>query len=214
MLKRFKKMVFFLNKYKFFPPPYYTDLSGYEVLMDSILKYKLYQLDGDFVEIGVFLGGGTYKLSKLIGRVNRAKRIFAVDIFDPDFDKTFCAQGVTMKDIYLKLLNGESQYEIYKQVTKNCKNLVTIIGDSKKIDIPCEKIVFSYIDGNHSPDYVKNDFYKVWEKVVSGGVVVFDDYGYDLPQVTETIDVLIENEKQGVMKYWVVGLKTIFIQKK
>lgn len=214
MLKRLRKTVVFLYKYRFLPPPYYADLSGYELLMDVILENKLYELEGDFVEIGVFLGGGTYKLSKLIERKDSIKKIFAIDIFDPTFDKIACMRGNTMEEIYMKILNGKNQYEIYKKVTQNCKNIITISGDSKKINISCEKIAFVYIDGNHSPDYIKNDFYKVWSKIVQGGVIAFDDYGYDLPQVTEAIDALIANEKQLILKYWKSGLKTIFIQKR
>ncbi len=211
--KIYKKYNFYL-KYGFFPPPEGTDLSGYEILLDTILDTKVYEIEGDIVEIGAFLGGGTYKLSKLIERVAPAKKIFVIDIFDTDFDKTVCSRGISMKELYRNILRGKNPYEIYKDITKSCKNVVTIISDSKQVKLPCEKICFAYIDGNHSPEYVRSDFYLVWNKIVSRGIVSFDDYGFDLPQVTETIHKLIGEQSDKILKIWTAGLKTIFIQKK
>lgn len=212
--KQIVKNILFIIKYRFFPPPYYTDMSGYEFLLDTIIQEKIYELEGDFVEIGVFLGGGTYKLSKLIEKLKVDKKIYAIDIFDSEFDQTICLQGVTMSELYKKILKDKNQYEIYKKITKNCKNIITIIGDSKQVVLSCKKIAFAYIDGNHSSEYVKNDFYLVWDKLVQNGIVSFDDYGYDLPCVTKAVDELINEKREEILKIWIVNLKTIFIKKK
>lgn len=211
--KQIIKNIFFRIKYGFPPPPSFTDLSDYEILLDTIIEQKIYQLDGDFVEVEAFLGGGTYKLAKLLEKLKVNKKVYAVDIFNVDFDQSVCTQGITMSEIYRRILKGRNQYEIYREITKKCKNIVTIIGDSKEIVLPCEKIAFGYIDGNHHPEYVRNDFYLIWPKLVSKGIVGFDDYGYDLPQVTTTIHQLIGEEKDRILKIWTAGLKTIFIQK-
>lgn len=213
-LKSAIKKCIFVKKYGFSPPKEGYDLSGYEILLDVILQEKIYQLEGDFVEIGVFLGGGTYKLSKLLEKVAPYKKLYAVDIFNPEIDKSVCTKGISMSEMYQKILKGRSQYEIYKEVTKNCKNIITIIGDSKKITLECPKICFAYIDGNHSPEYVENDFYLVWNKLVPGGIIAFDDYGYDLPQVTDTIHELIAKHIKEILKIKTVGLKTILIFRK
>lgn len=207
------KKLFFYRRYGFLPPPSWSDMSGYETLLDAILQHKIYQLAGDFVEIGAFLGGGTYKLSRLLRKLGLDKKIYAIDIFNPDFDKSMCTQRLTMSELYMRTLRGLNQYEVYKKITKGFDNVVTIMGDSMKITLPCQKICFAYIDGNHNPDYIRNDFYIIWDKLVSGGVVAFDDYGYDLPQVTETIHGLIGENRGKIEKIWTSGLKTIFIQK-
>ena len=212
--KQLAKKYLFIKKYGFPPPPSFTDMSGYELLLDTIIQQKIYQLEGDFVEIGVFLGGGTYKLSKLLEKLGVNKKIYAIDIFNPEFDKTTCTRGESMSELYKRILKGKNQYEVYKEITKDCKNVVTLVGDSKKITLPCEKVAFAYIDGNHSPEYVKNDFYLVWNKLVSNGIIAFDDYGYDLPQVTKTIHQLIGEQHDKILKIWTAGLKTIFIQKR
>ncbi|HUM44145.1 MAG TPA: class I SAM-dependent methyltransferase, partial [Fervidobacterium sp.] len=118
-----------------------------------------------------------------------------------------------MSDLYGEILKGRNQFDIYSKITMNCKNVVTLISDSKNVVLPCDKVCFAYIDGNHSPDYVRNDFYLVWNKLVSHGVVSFDDYGYDLPQVTKTIHKLIGEESERILKLWTAGGKRIFIEK-
>jgi SAM-dependent methyltransferase len=213
-VKRLLNFFLFLKKYKFMPPPPFSDKSGYETLLDVIIKQEIYRLKGDIVEIGAFLGGGTYKLSRLIAKLAPDKKVYAIDIFKPKFDKTARTKGFTMSELYQKALKNKKQYDIYKKITKNCKNIITLIGDSKKISLPCKKIAFAFIDGNHSPEYVKNNFYLIWDKLVPNGIIAFDDYGYDLPQVTETIHQLISEQNDKILKIWTVGLKTIFIQKR
>jgi len=119
-----------------------------------------------------------------------------------------------MNYLYKKSLKGKNQLDIYNEITKNCNNLITLIGDTKKIKLPANEISFAYIDGNHSSEYVNNDFILVWNKVSPGGVISFDDYGYDLPGVTREINKLIANNHTSIDKIWTKGKKTIFIQKK
>ena len=149
----------------------------------------------------------------MLEKLKSDKKIYAIDIFDSEFDKTICTSGFAMSNLYKGILKGENQYKIYNEIIKDCKNVITLVEDSKKISLPCEKIAFAYIDGNHSSEYVENDFYLVWNKLVSKGIVVFDDYGYDLPQVTKTIHKLIGEQSNDIFKVWTAGINKIFIQK-
>ena len=142
----------------------------YEVLLDTIIKEKLYLLEGDIVEIGAFLGGGTYKLSKLMEALGVDKIVYAIDTFDFRSDESTSTSGERMSDLYGEILKGRNQFDIYSKITMNCKNVVTLISDSKNVVLPCDKVCFAYIDGNHSPDYVRNDFYLVWNKLVSHNI--------------------------------------------
>lgn len=204
----------FRLKYGFWPPPLGTDLSGYEVILDLIRDLRLYELEGDLLEIGTFLGGGAYKLSKYLERVAPMKKLYVVDIFDPSFDWTENTEGKSMAEIYLSHLRGLSQEEIFKKIIKGCSNIVIIKSDSKQAHIPADKLCFAFIDGCHDPSYVENDFYLAWTRLISGGVVGFDDYGYDLPQVTKTIDLLISRHEKEILKIWKAGKKLIFIQRR
>jgi len=183
------------NRLLGYPPPG-TDLVGYESLLAWLEKNQIAKLDGDVVEIGSFLGGGTAKLAKFFGKCG--KKVFAIDIFEPSFDKTKNIEGNSMASLYSQVLRGGNQEEVFRETTRKYLNVIMMKGDSKQVTVPCRAICFSFIDGCHDPDHVRSDFYLVWGKTVSGGVVGFHDYGADLPLTTRTIDELIEVNKDSV----------------
>ncbi|MFC1943907.1 class I SAM-dependent methyltransferase [Chloroflexota bacterium] len=174
-----------------------ADFVGYEVLIEFIRARGLQYVEGDLVEIGAFMGGGTAKLAKFAHRYG--KRVFAVDIFDPGCDRTRDISGNAMGDIYRALLRGRSQFEVYEENTRGLANIVTIKGDSNDIDFTRgQRFIFGFIDGNHRPDYVRNDFDIVWPCLVPGGVLALHDYGGELPQVTGTIDALADEHSSQI----------------
>ncbi len=186
------------------------DFVGYEALVDYIDKHRLCQLEGDIIEIGAFVGGGTVKLAKLARKYG--KKVFVIDIFDPTADRTATPDGTTMSDIYLAFLDGRSQYQAYSENTQNCDNVVTIREDSRKVKFPSnQQLVFGFIDGNHQPDYVRNDFLLVWDRLVSGGVVGLHDYKSELPEVTRTIDKLLDDKKREIRNTVEIGEKHIIL---
>jgi hypothetical protein len=191
-----------------YPPPW-TDLVGYESLLAVIKRKQVYALEGDIVEIGCFCGGGTAKLARFFSKHN--KKVYAVDIFDPTFDQTKNLDGNTMSSLYSGVLGGRKQEEVFRDVTKKYSNVIMIKGDSKKVVLPCERICFAFIDGCHDPDYVKNDFYLVWGKTVSGGIVGFHDYDGNLPQTTKAIDELIEANANNISSIEKLGKKWIIL---
>ena len=141
------------------------------------------------------------------------KKVYTIDVFQAAFDQTECALGDTMATIYRKSLRGRDQLTVYREITGSCKNLVTLVGDSAKVALPCERIAFGYVDGNHDPKYVRNDFDLIWSRLSPGGVIAFDDYGFDLPEVTKTIDELAMQASKSIARTWKSGWKTLFIQK-
>jgi SAM-dependent methyltransferase len=174
-----------------------NDFVGYELLVDFMRGRALHRLQGDIVEIGAFMGGGTAKLARFAR--DHGKRVYAVDVFDPQRDKTQDTGGTRMCDIYEAFLQGRSQLEVYRQVTRDFDNIVTINKDSKEVEFPREQsFIFGFIDGNHQPDYVRSDFYLVWRNLVPGGVLGFHDYDFDLPAVTEAIDRLLDEHKDEI----------------
>ena len=143
------------------------------------------------------MGGGTVKLAKFAAKYG--KKVYAIDIFDPRCDKTPDKNGVKMCDIYEAFLQGRSQLEVYQQATNGFDNIVTINKNSKKVRFPRgQKFVFGFIDGNHQPDYVINDFNLIWHRLVLGGSIGFHDYNFDLPEVTKAIDGLIYKHKDEI----------------
>jgi Methyltransferase domain len=171
-----------------------TDWVGYEKLIDIITAYNLHHLEGDFVEIGTLFGGGARKLSAFLEECAPQKLLYVIDIFDPNTDITKNTDDYPMNELYIRALSTlgfPSQWEVFQRVTQGCKNIRVLKDDSKKVSLPTEKVAFAFIDGNHAPDYVLNDFHLVWDKLEPGGCIAFDDYRGNLPQVTETIDHII-----------------------
>jgi hypothetical protein len=186
------------------------DFVGYETLVDFINMHHLCRLEGDIVEIGAFVGGGTVKLAKLAHAYS--KKVFVIDIFDPLADRTAIPDGTTMSDIYLAFLEGRPQYQAYCENTRNYDNVVTVKEDSKKVKFASnQRFMFGFIDGNHQPDYVRNDFLLVWDHLVSGGVVGLHDYKSELPDVTRTIDSLLDEKKREIKNTVKIGEKHILL---
>ncbi|NPV54709.1 MAG: class I SAM-dependent methyltransferase [Firmicutes bacterium] len=182
-------------------PPAGTDLVGYETLIRFIKRKGLLHRPGDIVEIGTFLGGGAFKLAKYLERMRSRKLIYVIDIFNIECDKTMNTENVEMSSLYERALqhfNGKSQWDIFTEVTNNCYNIRVIKGDSKGIHIPATDICFAFIDGNHDPTYVENDFYLIWNRLVPNGVIAFHDYKWDLPKVTEKIDEIILKHRSDI----------------
>jgi hypothetical protein len=181
------------------PKALLNDFVGYEVLLDFIKERKLYKLEGDLIEVGVFMGGGTVKLARYARKHH--KIVYAVDIFDPNSDKTEDTSGVKMCDIYEVLLGGRSQLDVYQETTRGFDNIMAIKEDSIRVRFPAEqKFMFGFIDGNHHPEYVRNDFYVVWPNLVPGGALGFHDYNFDLPGVTKAIDSLVDERADEIIE--------------
>ena len=95
----------------------------------------------------------------------------------------------------------------------DCPNVVTTAGDSATVALPTDRLAFTHIDGSHDPAYVRSDFERTWAITVPGGVVAFDDYGYDLPEVTAEIDELRDEHAGEIAEFWIAGRKTAMLQK-
>ncbi len=191
----------------------YVDMAGYHRFIPSLERSGIFDLPGDILEIGSFIGVGTAKLAAVARR--RGKKVFAVDIFQPMADNTTCTTGRSMSSLYSEILRGMDQREVYELNTEPfVKSIITLRGDSKNISLPKDaRFCLAFIDGDHDPSYVRNDFWMAWSRLVEGGVVGFDDYGHDLPQVTATVDELISENKLEIEDVWTMAPKFIFIRK-
>ena len=186
------------------------DFIGYEVLLDFIKRKALYELDGDLIEIGSYVGGGTVKLARFARKYH--KKVYAVDLFDPGADETETPDGVKMSDIYEAFLEGRSQSEVYQETIRGFDNIITVKEDSKSVRFPREqRFMFGFIDGNHHPEYVRNDFYVIWGNLVSGGVLGFHDYNFELPEVTATINSLMAEHNAEISETHEIKEKHIIL---
>jgi SAM-dependent methyltransferase len=174
------------------------DFVGYELLIDFVKQRALYELEGDIIEIGAYMGRGTAKLAKFAQRYG--KTVYSIDVFDPSVDKTLSKSGIKAGDVYEAFLQGRSMLEAYQQSIRGFSNVITIREDSKKVSFPQEqKFIFGFIDGCHQQVYVENDFHVIWPHIISGGIVGFHDYNYDdWPEVTEAANKLMHEYKREI----------------
>lgn len=182
----------------------YDNFNNFIFSKDRNLFNKLYSrikfyeatrhLHGDIVECGVFKGSGLLTWLKLmdIYEPHSVRKVIGFDFFDPSFvdqmpagvDKDTMKQvfdrvkdldinDVSLDGIKNKILNAgfaEDKFELIK-------------GDIIKTSLDCAKnrpglrISVLYLDMDlEEPTYetLKN----LWNNVVDGGVVVFDEYAY------------------------------------
>lgn len=203
----------FVRRWGFAPPPPWSDTLGYEVLLEVIERHRLDQVDGDVLEIGSLLGGGTAKLCRWFARKSAQKRVITVDVFDIGFDRTKTAEGWPMPDLYADIVGDRDQRDVFDEVTQDCSNLVVVVGDSADIDLPTERLAFAFVDGNHDKDHVRSDFERVWERLSPGGIVAFHDYGGDLPGVTQALHESIGRHSAQIARTWTQAPELLFLQR-
>lgn len=174
------------------------DFVGYENLIAFIEERSLHELEGDLVEIGAFMGGGTVKLAEFAKKHN--KKVHVVDIFEPSLDQTISKSGMSACEVYEAFLEGRSMWDVYQEATRPFDNIITIRKDSKTVNInDKQKFIFGFVDGCHEETYVNNDFYVIWPNLVSGGVLGFHDYEYeDWAEVTDAVKKLLEKHKDEI----------------
>ncbi len=191
---------------------------GYENLIRFIEDRALQHLDGDIIEIGAYMGGGTVKLARFASKYH--KKVFAVDTFDPGVDRTVGRGGVTAGEVYQAFLEGPSMFEVYEKTTEGLDNVVTIRKDSRYLALPREqRFFFGFVDGCHQKPCVENDFAVIWPQLVSGGAIGFHDYKFDdWPEVTPAVDGIVSDHRDEIAEIEEIkgkgGVSTLLLVKR
>jgi hypothetical protein len=193
----------FRAEFGFDPPPLGTDMVGYAAHIRAMKAMGAPYFDGDLVEIGALLGGGTLTLSRFLTEQGSTREIVTVDVFETSTDHAVNTAGTAMCELYDSIVRqtGRSQLERFREVTAECENLRVIVGDSAQVGIPTDEVAFAFVDGNHSPEYVRSDFELLWPKMLPGGVLAFHDYRHDLPEVTREVDRIIEEVEPSDIRF-------------
>ena len=137
-----------------------------------------------YLEVGVLCGANAISFDLTYGK-------------HPD-TKIYCIDPWDLLNIeYNECYNQSSNYQDYLHniaQTGHPEKFKTIKGFSN-IEIPkLEDNSFDiiYIDGNHNPENVLEDAILSFRKLKVGGYMIFDDYGWDGPDLTQKgIDAFI-----------------------
>lgn len=135
-------------------------------------------LPGDFMECGTFKGDFAWVVSQCVDFAKAGKTFYLYDSFEG-----FAKDDKTVDQGYADFANPIYQevgiYESVLQRFKGNPNVKITKGylpDALDPIHPAE-ISFLHMDLN-SPGAEVNTLRKLWSRVVQGGIVVFDDYGW------------------------------------
>ena len=132
----------------------------------ATMAYHAVQLPGDFVECGVYHGTGVKTVVDYLGGTAFPKTFWAYDTFDfnPVEGHAFVGQE---PGFFQKV---QQRFEGYAQV----RLVMGLIPDVFAAHCP-ERIAYLHIDLNSAPAEIAT-LEKLFDRVVPGGVIIFDDY--------------------------------------
>jgi hypothetical protein len=186
------------------------------------------ELNGDIVECGVFKGAGMFVWLKLINmyQPHSIKKVIGFDFFDNDFVNEIenPVDRDAMKQVFSRDANLKKTDISIKGITKKFlesgftdKNFELIEGDisntSKKfiMDRPGFRISLLYLDLDlDKPTY--DTLCNFWERIVSGGIIVFDEYAFHSWSEANAVDRFLKEKNLKLVNTHLTS-PTAFIRK-
>ena len=113
------------------------------------------------------------------------------------------------------------QNSIFQTFTNNIdasehRDKITVIRGFSNEEVPRLQNEFFdiiYIDGNHEPEYVLEDAVLCFRKLKKGGILIFDDYGWGGPDLTQRgIDAFVSGYHKKIKVLGFQGMQ-VFIKK-
>lgn len=167
---------------------------------------KALSLEGDFVECGVFEGFMSHMLAEIHGFADLERTFYLYDTFEgfPDaYSSPSDFPGSEAFWHYANQVYGKAG--LYEMVVgrfkpyDNMKVIKGIVPDVLHDDSP-DKISFLHMDLN-SPRAETAGLEILYDRVVSGGVIIFDDYGWDSYRLQlEAADTFMNARGQFVLE--------------
>lgn len=132
----------------------------------------------NYLEIGALYGANLISVAKSYG-VHPDSKMYCIDpwIEYPDYPEY---QKFNINNIYNTFLENVKNSGVQEKIV--------IKRGFSNVEIPkFEDNFFDiiYIDGNHEPEYVLEDAVLSFRKLKKGGVMIFDDYGWGGPDLTQ-----------------------------
>ena len=159
----------------------------------------------NYLEIGTFYGANILSVANSYGLHNDSK-LYCIDPWEDYND--YPEYKNQQPSIYNSFINNVEKSGV--------KNKIIINRGYSNNEIPKLQDNFFdiiYIDGNHEPDYVLEDAVLSFRKLKIGGIMIFDDYGWGGPDLTQKgIDTFLSGYHKRITY---LGEKTtqVFIKK-
>lgn len=188
-----KKYRFYLRKSSF-----KKDLKNANLLLELIYKYK----PTNFLEVGVLEGVTSRNICELLYDLHGKKFNFTgIDLFGEDLKENNQKEFTPISNkisnpfkwFFFKImlrLDPHSK-KCVEYLLRDFKNMTCIYqGYSKEIlnKIDLNNIDFTFLDGGHSYETVKDDLNILTSKLRNDSIIVCDDYNIDHYGVKEAVD--------------------------
>ncbi|MCI7711302.1 MAG: TylF/MycF family methyltransferase [Helicobacter sp.] len=171
------------------------------------LYKKILSLPGVAIECGIFKGNSLFRFAHFreILEMQDSRKLIGFDMFD-EFPQTDFEADKTFREAFIQEAGkGITEEELCKVLDfKKIRNYELIKGDITRtvpqycISNPQLKIAFLHIDTDiYEPAVSILEHF--WEKMVRGGVVVFDDYGV-FPGETKAVDDFFHSKDIQIQK--------------
>jgi O-methyltransferase len=163
-------------------------------------------LDGDFVECGVFKGDFAWVITQLTDFGERKKAFYLYDTFSGFAPAYSSADDFPDNPGFFDFANqAYADPGIFEEVTRkfaDCPNVRIVRGVVPDVlaEIAPEKIAFMHIDLN-SPAAEIGALEILFDRIVPGGVIIFDDYGsYIFRRQKEAEDTFMASRGYGILE--------------
>jgi len=130
-----------------------------------------------YLEIGTFYGANLLSVANTYGAHPESK-MYCVDPWEDYAD--YPEYKNEQNTIYSKFMNNVENSGVKEKlvINRGYSNAVIPTFEDDFFDI-------IYIDGNHEPEYVLEDAVLSFRKLKVGGMMIFDDYGWGGPDLTQ-----------------------------
>jgi predicted O-methyltransferase YrrM len=159
----------------------------------------------NYLEIGTFFGANIISIANTYG-LHKDSKLYCIDPWE-DYDD-YSEYKTEQPTIYSKFIGNVER--------SGAKDKIVINRGYSNNEIPKFPDNFFdiiYIDGNHEPEYVLEDAVLSFRKLKQNGLLVFDDYGWGGPDLTQKgIDAFLSGYHKRI-KYLGEKCSQVFIKK-
>lgn len=138
---------------------------------------KVKHLEGDFVECGVDRGVLSRAIVHYVDFIDLKKKFYLFDTFEGIPLENVSEEEKSTTEI--KKRQYANTYDIVKERFRNFSNVILVKGKVPETlnQVNFDKISYLSLDMNNAnPEIAAAEFF--WDKLISGGVIVLDDYAY------------------------------------
>lgn len=167
----------------------YTLVDEYRLFELYTLALQCCTLDGDFLEVGVFKGGSAGIIQSALNKLESNKKFYIADTFNgvvktnPEKDNAYTGGEHAVSISYVQ--------KLFSLLSFQPPNVLTGVFPDDHPNFNPQKLCFVHSDVD-AYDSTKDIIEWCLPKLVVGGIIVFDDYGFEACQgVTEYVNTFM-----------------------